>query len=55
MKLWLKFHLKDLDKIVRSLIKIIVDRAAHEIDIMMPGYTHLQRAQPVRWSHYLLR
>ena len=21
----------------------------------MPGYTHLQRAQPIRWSHWLLR
>ncbi|XP_044265833.1 argininosuccinate lyase isoform X1 [Tribolium madens] len=54
MKLWLRRHLQDLDKIVKSLIKVIITRSAHEIDIMMPGYTHLQRAQPVRWSHYLL-
>ncbi|EFA11668.2 argininosuccinate lyase [Tribolium castaneum] len=54
MKLWLRSHLQDLDKIVKSLIKVIITRSAHEIDIMMPGYTHLQRAQPVRWSHYLL-
>lgn len=26
-----------------------------EIDVLMPGYTHLQRAQPIRWSHWLLR
>lgn len=25
-----------------------------EIDILMPGYTHMQRAQPIRWSHWLL-
>lgn len=25
-----------------------------EIDILMPGYTHLQKAQPVLWSHWLL-
>lgn len=30
-------------------------RAEDEIDILMPGYTHLQKAQPVRWSHWLLR
>lgn len=30
-------------------------RAEDEIDIIMPGYTHLQKAQPVRWSHWLLR
>jgi argininosuccinate lyase len=55
MKLWLRTHLKELGNTVRSLIKVIVDRSSHEVDIMMPGYTHLQRAQPVRWSHYLLR
>lgn len=25
------------------------------MDILLPGYTHLQRAQPIRWSHYLCR
>ncbi|RZC35125.1 argininosuccinate lyase, partial [Asbolus verrucosus] len=54
MKLWLRTHLKELDNTVKSLVKVIVNRSANEIDIMMPGYTHLQRAQPVRWSHYLL-
>ncbi len=24
------------------------------MDLIMPGYTHLQRAQPIRWSHWLL-
>ena len=31
-----------------------VDRAENEIDIIMPADTHLQPAQPVRWSHWLL-
>lgn len=26
-----------------------------ERDILFPGYTHLQRAQPIRWSHWILR
>lgn len=26
-----------------------------EIDILFPGYTHTQRAQPIRWSHWILR
>ena len=29
-------------------------RAEAEIDVLMPGYTHLQPAQPIRWSHWLL-
>ncbi|RME62460.1 MAG: argininosuccinate lyase, partial [Caldilineae bacterium] len=30
------------------------ERASDEIDLLMPGYTHLQPAQPIRWSHWLL-
>lgn len=36
-----------------DLISVIIKRAEGEIDILMPGYTHLQRAQPIRWSHWL--
>ncbi|XP_022918642.2 argininosuccinate lyase [Onthophagus taurus] len=54
MKLWLKKSINELDKCLRDLVQIIVNRATKEIEIVMPGYTHLQRAQPVRWSHWLL-
>ncbi|XP_019866389.2 argininosuccinate lyase [Aethina tumida] len=54
MKLWLKKNLECLSRKLKDLIVEIVNRSSHEIDIIMPGYTHLQRAQPVRWSHYLL-
>lgn len=54
MKLWLKKNLSDLEELIRQLITVIVKRSTEEIDVIMPGYTHLQRAQPVRWSHYLL-
>jgi argininosuccinate lyase len=37
-----------------KLISVATERAAAEVDILMPGYTHLQPAQPVRWSHWLL-
>ena len=35
-------------------VKLSYVFAENEIDIIMPGYTHLQPAQPVRWSHWLL-
>lgn len=38
---------------MKSLINVLVNRAEKEIDILMPGYTHLQRAQPIRWAHWL--
>lgn len=55
MRLWLRKAVQTLDDDIRMLISIIIERAANEIDIIMPGYTHLQRAQPVRWSHWILR
>lgn len=45
-----------LTKILGSLstfINSILKRAQSEIDVLMPGYTHLQRAQPIRWAHWL--
>ncbi|KAF7272088.1 argininosuccinate lyase isoform X2 [Rhynchophorus ferrugineus] len=54
MKLWLKANLGVLEEKLCELIQVIVKRSTEEIDVIMPGYTHLQRAQPVRWAHYLL-
>ena len=39
---------------MRTLIEVAAERADSEIDLLMPGYTHLQPAQPTRWSHWLL-
>ena len=39
---------------MRSLQKSLVDLASRNIEIIIPGYTHLQRAQPVYFAHHLL-
>src|SRR5690606_15218966 len=54
MRLWLRAQVDLLRGHLRQLIGVCVARAADEIDLIMPGYTHLQPAQPVRWSHWLL-
>jgi argininosuccinate lyase len=54
LRLWLRDEAATLDGHLRALIRTAVDRAAAEVDILMPGYTHLQPAQPVRWAHWLL-
>nr|XP_021181355.2 argininosuccinate lyase [Helicoverpa armigera] len=53
-RLWMLGSLPKLHAAIKELITVLVDRASNEIDIIAPGYTHLQRAQPVRWSHFLL-
>lgn len=54
MRLWLRDQLRTIDSHLVALLRVIVSRAESEIDHLMPGYTHLQRAQPIRWSHWLL-
>ncbi|PCH38128.1 argininosuccinate lyase [Wolfiporia cocos MD-104 SS10] len=54
MRLWLLDQVEDIEKSLTGLIRVMVERASKEIQFLMPGYTHLQRAQPVRWSHFLL-
>lgn len=39
---------------VTELAAVLLDRAEDEIDVLMPTYTHLQRAQPSRLSHHLM-
>ena len=54
----LRLHLRGtcarLGELLRSLILVCAKRAAAEVDILMPGYTHLQSAQPIRWGHWML-
>jgi argininosuccinate lyase len=53
-----RMYLRDETQvIIRSLIQlrqVIVDMAKVNIDVILPGYTHLQRAQPVLLSHHLM-
>ncbi|KAL0993731.1 hypothetical protein UPYG_G00112800 [Umbra pygmaea] len=54
MRLWLRDAIATLKGNALQLITSMVERAAVEIDVLFPGYTHMQRAQPIRWSHWIL-
>jgi len=54
VRLWLKGELRGLRGHLLRLIGVAAARAEAEVAHLMPGYTHLQPAQPVRWSHWLL-
>ncbi|KAI0724062.1 argininosuccinate lyase [Cerioporus squamosus] len=47
-------QVRKVEKGLKDLIRVMVERADKEKDVLMPGYTHLQRGQPIRWSHLLL-
>jgi argininosuccinate lyase len=54
VRLWLRAEIARLRDHARTLIEVTAARAEQEVDLLMPGYTHLQPAQPIRWSHWLL-
>jgi len=53
-RLWLRGEIDKLDAHLRSVIAAGITLAQEHIDILMPGYTHLQPAQPIRFSHWIL-
>lgn len=54
MRMWLRDELVLIEGYLVDLLKVIAHRAKQDMDYLMPSYTHLQRAQPVRWSQWLL-
>jgi argininosuccinate lyase len=54
MRLWLRDEIMDLSGEVRSLQKALAGLGEKYSDVLIPGYTHLQRAQPVYFAHHLL-
>lgn len=54
MRMWMMDEVDALGALCSELVRVMAARAREEIDALMPGYTHLQRAQPIRWAHLLL-
>lgn len=53
LRIFVRETLTELLLYLKTFIESILKRAESEIDVLMPGYTHLQRAQPIRWAHWL--
>lgn len=53
-RLYLKDEIHHISQCLKELKGVLLELAEKYIDIIMPGYTHLQRAQPVLLSHHLL-
>jgi argininosuccinate lyase len=54
LKLWCKHQVSELHQAIIQLQQALVDTAEANQDAVMPGYTHLQRAQPVTFAHWCL-
>ncbi|WP_059172661.1 argininosuccinate lyase [Bacillus sp. FJAT-27445] len=54
MHLYLRTKTNELIGLVGNVQEAIVEKAKQHIDTLIPGYTHLQRAQPVSFAHHLM-
>ena len=54
LRLWLRARLDQADEACRALQAALIDRAEEHAATVMPGFTHLQVAQPVSFGHHLL-
>lgn len=53
-RLWGIKSIDDLGEVLAYLLEVLVDWAEASVEIIMPGYTHLQQGQPVRAAHWVL-
>lgn len=54
LRLYLRESVNDTVRALRKLEHALVDQAERNLGVIMPGYTHLQHAQPVLFSHHML-
>jgi len=54
LRMWLRDEIFELAREIRSLQRALVELGEQNADLLIPGYTHLQRAQPVYFTHHLL-
>ncbi len=54
LKMWVKDKLNEIVKRIKRIQKTIIKKSEENINVIMPGFTHLQNAQPILFSHYLL-
>ena len=52
--LWMRDEIPEIRRSLLELRTALCERAGREVDVILPGYTHLQRAQPVRLAHHWL-
>ena len=53
-RMYLRDETDEISELLNNFIKLLIDISEKNIDVLMPGYTHLQVAQPVRFSHHML-
>ncbi len=54
IRMYLRDEIDEISDLTKALIRAVTDKAEAYADAIMPGYTHLQRAQPITFGHHLM-
>jgi len=54
IRMYLRDEIAQITGFIKSLVAAVTDKAEEYADAIMPGYTHLQRAQPITFGHHLM-
>ena len=54
LRMYLRSQIDEITELTKDVISAIVKQAEENKTVIMPGYTHLQRAQPILFSHHLM-
>lgn len=54
LRMYLRSEIDEIAALIRSVLQAVLHQAEANKAVIMPGYTHLQRAQPILFSHHLL-
>ena len=53
-RLWVRDQIDWIDENLENLMKALLDQAQSGVSWIMPGFTHLQTAQPITWGHHMM-
>ena len=54
LRMYLRGQIDEIVGLIKKLISVLVKKAEENLTTVMPGYTHLQRAQPITFAHHLM-
>ena len=54
LKMYVKGEINILKELIKKLMESFIKKAEENLETVMPGYTHMQRAQPVTFAHHLM-
>lgn len=54
IRMYLKKEVKEIESLIKKMITVLTDLSEKNLQTVMAGYTHLQRAQPITFAHHLM-